>query len=246
MTGCKGNINSFESFGSVDGPGVRFVVFMQGCNMRCRYCHNPETWAVGTGSEYTAADVFEKAVRYSPYWGTDSKEGGITVSGGEPLLQIEFLIELFELSKKNGIHTAIDTSGQPFAADAEFMEKFDRLIEVTDLFIVDLKLFDGEKHEELTGCRNENILSMMRYLSDKGKEMWIRRTLVPGLTDDRGDLEKSSEFIRNLKTVSKVEVLPYHPFGVAKWDKMGLKYSLRDTKSPVKDEIAMAEKILEI
>lgn len=181
----KGYVHSLESFGLVDGPGVRFVVFLQGCAMRCKFCHNPETWKAG-GEEWEADKLWQRIQRYKRYWG---KNGGLTVSGGEPLLQPDFVTELFTLAKKSGAHTALDTAGQPFSDNPEWMEKFKALMDVTDLVILDLKEMDEEGHKSLTGVKNSNILAMARWLSDNGKAMWIRHVLVPNLTDDEADLE---------------------------------------------------------
>ena len=192
----KGKIHSVESFGSVDGPGVRYIVFLQGCHMRCKYCHNPETWAMEGGEEPTAKEVFDKAYRYRNYW---KKNGGITVSGGEALLQIDFVIELFKLAKEKGVHTTLDTSGNPFTREEPFFSKFNELMKVTDLFMLDIKQIDDEKHKKLTGWTNSNILDLAQYLSDNGKAMWIRHVLVPGITTDDADLEKLRDFVGSFK-----------------------------------------------
>ena len=206
-----GYVHSLETFGSVDGPGVRFVVFLQGCALRCKYCHNPETWAEG-GEEWTVDKLFQRAWRYRNYWG---KKGGITVSGGEPLRQMEFLTAFFELARSKGVHTALDTAGQPFRPDdAAYLADFDRLMKSTSLVILDLKEIDPEKHRRLTGRDNANILAMARHISDLGVPLWIRHVLVPGLTDDEDGLRKTAEFISSLKTVQRVEVLPYHTLGL--------------------------------
>ncbi|MBQ1389237.1 MAG: pyruvate formate lyase-activating protein [Clostridia bacterium] len=238
----KGNVHSLESFGLVDGPGVRFVVFMQGCALRCKYCHNPETWA-GGGSLWTPKQLFDKVYRFAPYW---KKDGGITVSGGEPLLQIDFLIEFFKLAKKKNIHTAIDTAGQPFSTDETWLAKFDRLMKLTDLIILDLKDWDNESHKQLTGMGNDNIKAMAKYLSDINKPMWIRHVLVPGLTDKEEDLKAISDFISELKSVQRVEILPYHVFGMPQWEKLGLDYQLKDARVPTDEEIKRAEEILHV
>ena len=235
-----GYIHSLESFGLVDGPGVRFVVFLQGCKYRCKFCHNPDTWKDG-GEKWTAEQLYARVKRYKSYWG---KNGGITVSGGEPLLQTDFLISFLELAKKDGIHTAVDTAGQPFSDSREFLDSFDRLCECTDLFILDLKLMDREGHKALTGFYNDNVLSMAKYLSDKGKRMWVRHVLVPGLTDSPDDLYKMREFIDSLKTVDKVEILPYHTLGVQKWHEMGLSYPLEGTPVPTEEQIKKAAECL--
>ena len=244
MDSCKGIVHSLESFGSVDGPGVRFVVFMQGCNMRCKYCHNPETWSCSGGEEWSAPDLFKKVFRYHSYWGKNMEKGGVTVSGGEPLMQIEFVIEFFKILKANGVHTTIDTSGQPFTMEEEWLAKFDELLKYTDLVMLDLKEIDDEKHKKLTGFTNENILQMAKYISDKGKAMWIRHVLVPGLTDDEAGLKEMADFIATLKTVEKVENLPYHTLGLFKWDNLKLKYPLEGVPSPTKEEMERADKIL--
>ena len=237
----KGKIHSVESFGSVDGPGVRYIVFLQGCHMRCKYCHNPETWAMEGGEELTAKEVFDKAYRYRNYW---KKNGGITVSGGEALLQIDFVIALFKLAKEKGVHTTLDTSGNPFTREEPFFSKFNELMKVTDLFMLDIKQIDDEKHKKLTGWTNSNILDLAQYLSDNGKAMWIRHVLVPGITTDDADLEKLRDFVGSLKTVVRFEILPYHTLGVFKWENLGIPYELGDVMPPTKEEIAHAEEIL--
>ena len=179
MESVKGAVHSIETFGSVDGPGIRYVVFLQGCQMRCQFCHNADTWQIREG-DTSAAEVLNKALRYRSYW---RGGGGITVSGGEPLLQIDFLIELFELAKKKGVHTAIDTCGQPFTREEPFFSKLQRLMDSTDLVLLDLKHIDSVQHRALTGWGNEQILDFARYLSDIGKPVWIRHVLVPSRND---------------------------------------------------------------
>lgn len=238
-----GRINSVESFGAADGPGIRYVIFMQGCRMRCKYCHNPETWALDAGEEKTPKEVFEKAYRYKSYW---KKNGGITVSGGEPLLQIEFVTELFKLAKKKGVNTTIDTAGNPFTLEEPFISKFNELMEVTDLFMLDIKEMDEEKHKSLTQWTNTNIIQMAKYLSDHGKHMWIRHVLVPDLTDGEKELYALKALIDELKTVDRVEILPYHTLGLFKWDNIGVDYPLKDAKIPTDEQVKAAEKILGI
>lgn len=237
-----GKLHSIETFGAVDGPGIRFVVFLKGCQMRCQYCHNPDTWTTDGAEEISADDLLKKALRYKGYWG---KLGGITVSGGEALLQLDFITELFEKAKEKGVHTALDTSGQPFRLEEEYLEKFNRLMAVTDLFILDIKHIDEEKHRELTGHSNQNILSLARYLSDYKKSMWIRHVLVPGVTDAQDDLEGLRDFVKSLTTVRRFEVLPYHTFGNYKWDELGIEYSLKEVQPPSKEQIELANRILE-
>ncbi len=236
-----------ETFGLVDGPGVRYVVFLQGCRMRCQYCHNPETWEMDKGTLYTPEELFAKAYRYKPYWMRGGKlNGGITVSGGEPLLQIEFLTEFFRLAKAKGIHTTVDTAGNPFTMEEPFISKFNELMEVTDLFMLDLKEINDEKHKALTKWTNQNILEMAKYLSDHGKSMWIRHVLVPGLTDDEEGLKELNDFIKQLKTVDRVEILPYHTLGEVKWEEMQIPYPLEGVRIPTPDEVKKAELLLDI
>lgn len=238
----KGYVHSLESFGLVDGPGVRFVVFLSGCRLRCKYCHNPDTWCK-PGKEWSAGELFDHVKRYRSYW---RDNGGITVSGGEPLLQLDFVTEFFSLAKSEGIHTTIDTAGEPFCEDAGYLERLDRLMKVTDLFMLDLKMMDSDAHKELTGAGNENILAMARYLSEHGGRMWIRHVLVPGITDSEDDLRAMEGFIRTLKTVDKVEILPYHTLGVIKWKELGLDYPLGDTPVPTDEEVRHAQELLNI
>lgn len=243
-----GKIHSIETFGLVDGPGVRYVLFLQGCNMRCKYCHNPETWSFDNAKfTVSAKDAFNKAYKYKNYWRKNGKpNGGITVSGGEPLLQIDFVIEFFKLAKEKGVHTTLDSSGSAFTRKEPFFSKFNELMKYTDLVMLDLKQTDTEKHKELTGRTNENILDMAKYLSDIGKDMWIRRVLVPNLTNDDNELNNLYNFISSLKTVKKVEILPYHTLGIFKWENLGIKYPLEGYKPPTKEEVEKAEKILHI
>lgn len=237
-----GRIHSIESFGSADGPGVRYIIFLQGCRMRCKYCHNPDTWASQKYESQTSEEVLKKALRYKTYWG---KNGGITVSGGEALLQIDFLIDLFQRAKEKGVHTTLDTSGNPFTREGEFFEKFQRLMEVTDLFMLDIKHIDSVRHKDLTGQPNENILDMARYLSEQKKDMWIRHVLVPGYTDSEEQLRALQAFIKTLDTVKRVEVLPYHTLGVFKWKELGIPYGLEGVPTPDQEQIDLANKILE-
>ena len=237
-----GRIHSFETFGSVDGPGVRFLVFLSGCNFRCRYCHNPDTWAREPQLEMSAGEVLAKALRYREYWG---ETGGITVSGGEPLLQLDFLIELFERTKAKGVNTCLDTAAGPFTREPTWLARFRRLMDATDLVLLDLKHIDAAVHRDLTGTDNANVLDAAKYLSEIGKSVWIRHVLVPGVTDDADALTRLGAFIRTLGNVRKVEVLPYHTLGVAKWKALGLNYSLEGVKPPSEASLALARRILE-
>ena len=236
-----GYVHSLESFGSVDGPGVRYVIFLSGCAMRCQFCHNPDTWQMKTGTEYTADELLEKACRYRSYWGS---KGGITVSGGEPLLQIDFLIELFKKAKKQGIHTTLDTSGNPYTEEGPWHEKWEELMKYTDLVMLDIKHIDEEQHKILTGCTNQNILAMAQKLSDMGIAMWIRHVLVPERNDRDDYLHRLADFIGTLKNVERVEVLPYHTLGIFKWENLHIDYPLKGINPPTKDRIENAEKIL--
>ena len=239
----KGRISATESFGSVDGPGIRFIVFVQGCRYRCQYCHNPETWEQEGGYEATPEEIFRMAWRYRPYW---KQTGGITVSGGEPLLQLGFVTELFRLAKAKGVNTAIDTAGEPFTHEEPFFSAFEKLLPLTDLFLLDLKHIDPVKHIALVGASNVNTLTLAAFLSERGKRMWIRHVLVPGWTTDEADLRRLSEFIALLKTVDRVEVLPYHAMARHKYEELHLPYRLGETPAPTAQEIARAEAILRV
>ena len=237
----NGFIHSTESFGSVDGPGVRFVIFVAGCPMRCQFCHNPDTWNMQVGEQKSADELLAQALRYRSYW---KDGGGITVSGGEPLLQMDFMIELFRKAKEKGINTTIDTSGAPFTREEPFFGKFNELMKYTDLLLVDIKHIDDEQHRILTGHTNENILDMARYLSEIGKPVWIRHVLVPERSDKDEYLKKLYDFIKTLNNVKKVEVLPYHTFGEYKWKELGYEYPLAGIEPPTKERIKNANEIL--
>ncbi len=236
-----GQIHSFESFGTVDGPGIRFVVFMQGCPMRCKYCHNPDTWVCSGGKSYTADEVSAEVMKYKSY----IKSGGVTVSGGEPLLQIDFVTELFEILKSRGVHTALDTSGIVFdKSDKAMVEKVKKLLKSTDLVLLDIKHIDDEKHRALTGRSNKNTLEFAEFLSEMGVKTWIRHVIVTGYTDDDESLNRLKSFIDNLKNVEKTEVLPYHSMGEVKYVKLGIEYPFKGMIPPADDRINNARKIL--
>lgn len=237
----KGYVHSLESFGSVDGPGVRYVIFLTGCAMRCQFCHNPDTWNMRAGTLYTAEELLKQALRYRTYWGN---EGGITVSGGEPLLQIDFLIELFKKAKEQGVHTTLDTSGNPFTREEPFFGKVQELMKYTDLVMLDIKEIEEDRHQLLTGHTNTNILEMARYLDEIGKPVWIRHVLVPDRSDFDEDLEKLHAFIETLGNVEKVEVLPYHTLGAYKWKELGMEYPLEGIDPPTMERVDHAKKIL--
>ncbi len=237
----QGRIHSIETFGSVDGPGVRFIIFLKGCNLRCKYCHNADTWNPESNDLRTADELLDKAERYKSYWGD---EGGITVSGGEPLLQMDFLRELFSKAKERGINTCIDTAAEPFSREEPFFSKFKALMEDTDLLLVDIKHIDNDEHIKLTGKPNENIKDCLRYLSDIGKPVWIRHVLVPGITDNDEYLKKTRDFIDTLSNVKRIDVLPYHSLGQFKWEELGIPYQLVGVESPSAERIENAKRIL--
>ena len=237
-----GYVHSLESFGSADGPGVRYIIFLSGCHMRCQFCHNPDTWDIKAGKEYTASELLKTANRYRPYWGS---EGGITVSGGEPLLQIDFLLDLFTKAKEMGIHTTLDTSGNPFTTEEPFYSKWLELMKVTDLVMLDIKHIDEEQHKILTGHTGKNILEMARQMSELGQPMWIRHVLVPGITDDEASLVRLHDFLCSLSNIERIDVLPYHTLGTFKYEKLGIAYPLWDTPTPTPESVARARNILE-
>jgi len=231
-------VHSLESFGAADGPGVRFVAFLSGCPFRCRYCHNPDTWARPAAENLTPTDILNRALRYRSYWG---KDGGITVSGGEPMVQAREVADLFELAHAEGVNTCLDTAAACFNRDDP---EVIRLLELTDTVLLDLKLFDAEAHRALTGSDNVRVLDCARYLDEQGIDVWVRRVLVPGLTDSEEDLRRTGEFVRTLSNVRKVEVLPYHAMGVHKWRALGLEYSLTDVVPPDAAQLLRARELL--
>lgn len=269
-----GAVHSTESFGAVDGPGVRFLIFLQGCPMRCQFCHNPDTWQLPKYPEhtispkmpntdiphskkqdhsseridntvsytfYTPEELYSLARRYRSYW---HNGGGITASGGEPLLQIDFLTEFFRIAKSEQVHTALDTSGQPFTRQEPFFGKFEQLMAYTDLILLDLKHIDPKCHQKLTGHSNENILDLAQYLSEIGKPMWIRHVLMPGINDSPEYLSRLDRFVSSLKNVERLEVLPYHTYGVPKWKVLGIPYALEDIQPPTKEQLVLANQLL--
>ena len=238
----KGRIHSLESFGTVDGPGVRYVVFVQGCPMRCAYCHNPDTWDMNGGTEMEPSEIITNYERNKPFY----REGGITVTGGEPLMQIDFLLELFTLAKKKGIHTSIDTSGIAYNPNGnpDWLEKMDALCQVTDLFMLDIKHIDPEKHLELVKQPNENILAFAEYLDKMNADLWIRHVVVPGITDDPIYLHKLGLFIGGLNNLKALDVLPYHTMGKSKYEKLGMEYPLKDVPNMDKANIPALKQLI--
>ncbi len=256
-----GKIHSIETFGTVDGPGVRFVVFFQGCPMRCQYCHNPDTWQIEDGQEMSAEEILSRFERNKSFY----KTGGITATGGEPMLQLDFLTELFAKAKERGIHTCLDTSGIMFPwmpeetaaaeSDREALqkmqtvvasqrEKVEKLLAVTDLVMLDIKHMEPDAHKALTGHPNTNILAFARYLDALKKPVWIRHVVVPGITFDREELTALGRFLKTLSNVEKLEVLPYHALGKVKYDNLGMDYVLKDTPQLTKEQAKEAEQII--
>lgn len=234
----NGYIHSIESFGTVDGPGVRFVVFLQGCPMRCMYCHNPDTWKISAGNVITSDEILDQYEKCRAFL----KNGGITVTGGEPLLQMDFVTELFKKAKKKDIHTCIDTSGITFSENKT--GKFDELMEVTDLVMLDIKHIDDEEHIKLTGHSNKNILMFAQYLDKLKKPVWIRHVVVPGITMNKEYLERLGEFIGKLSNVKALDVLPYHDMGKVKYKALNMDYPLNDTPGLSREEALRAKEII--
>ena len=238
----EGKIHSFFAGGTVDGPGIRYVVFVKGCPLRCQYCHNPDTWTQENAQIFSAKEVFDKGIKYKGYFGT---EGGVTVTGGEPLVQIDFVTELFKLFKEANVNTALDTSGILFdESNPVMMKKIEELLKYTDLVLLDIKHIDDECHIKLTGKSNKNVLAFARYLSSHNKHMWIRHVLVPGITLNDEYLIKTRQFIDTLNNVDKIEVLPYHDMAKPKYEALGIDYVLKDTRIPTKEEVKHAKYLL--
>ena len=234
-----GYIHSTESFGTVDGPGVRFVIFLQGCPMRCKYCHNPDTWEMNRGERRSPESLIREFDRNRQFYA----RGGITVTGGEALMQIDFLLELFGLAKKEGIHTCLDTSGITYhPGKSSYNDKLDALMEVTDLVMLDIKHIDPEGHTALTGHSNAGILAFARYLEEKQVPVWIRHVVVPGITDDPGHLTRLGQFIGTLSNVKALDVLPYHTLGVSKYRELGIPYPLEDVPQATQQQAVEAKK----
>ncbi len=233
-----GHIHSTESFGTVDGPGVRFVVFFQGCPLRCKYCHNPDTWEFGKGTERTAEDLMKEYDSYKEFL----KSGGITATGGEPLAQPEFLAELFALAKSKGVHTCLDTSAGVYSP--EHHEAIDKALKYTDLVMLDIKHIDSAEHKKLTGIGNEHILAFAEHLRDLGIPVWIRHVVVPGITDQHDELFALGEYLSTLSNLKALDVLPYHDMAKPKYENLGIEYPLGDTPPLSKEEAIKAREII--
>ena len=237
----KGYIHSIETCGTVDGPGLRYVIFLQGCPMRCQYCHNPDTWEPNKGDQMTVDEVLKSFYNNTAFY----RNGGVTVTGGEPMMQMDFLIELFTKLRKDGVHTCLDSSGIMFRPDnPAFMEKMEKLAEVTSLVMLDIKHIDDEKHKVLTSHSNQNILAFARYLNEKQIPIWIRHVIVPGITLYRDYLERLGEFMATLNNVKALDVLPYHSMGKVKYENLNMDYPLKDTREATKDEAVAAKNII--
>ena len=232
------NVHSFESFGTVDGPGIRFVIFFQGCHLQCKYCHNRDTWSTENNQIYSIDEIIDRILTYKNYI---YPSGGVTVSGGEPLLQVKFLINLFKRLKEYNLHLAIDTSGM-----FNITDDIKELLSLTDLVLLDIKHIDSEKCKQLVGFSNEKELEFARYLSDNSIPIWIRQVIIPGITDDENDLLKLKDFLLSLKTVEKVDFLSYHDMGKFKWENLGFKYELDGVRSATNEDIERAKKITRI
>lgn len=238
-----GYIHSKESFGTVDGPGIRYVLFMQGCPLRCIYCHNPDTWQIDGGTPVTVDEIIDEFNKNRPFY----KNGGITVTGGEPLLQTDFLIELFKKAKAENIHTCIDTSGVVYNPENEdYLKKLDTLLRFTDLVMLDIKHIDAVKHKEMTGAGNKNILGFAKHLEEKNVPLWVRHIIIEGYTDNPEELIALGEYIGKLKNLKALDVLPYHTMGVGKYKELGLAYPLEGMEAlPVSKAVECKKYILQ-
>ena len=239
MTGqIFGNVHSIESFGTVDGPGIRLVVFLQGCPMRCLYCHNPDTWSYEENKKVFVSEILDKYDSIKEFL----KNGGITVTGGEPLSQIDFVTELFKQAKQKNIHTALDTSGVLF--NRKNLAQFDRLLKYTDLVLLDIKHINDEEHKKLTGFSNKNILDFALYLSDKNIPIWVRHVVVPTITDDEKYLKALGKFLANIKSLKALDVLPYHNMAISKYENLNIDYPLKNISPLTKEEAMKARQII--
>ena len=232
MIQCRGRIHSFESFGTVDGPGVRYIVFFQGCPLRCRYCHNPDTWTFSAGNEYTVEEIMQKINSCRNFL-----SGGVTLSGGEPLAQGEFALALLNACRNAGFHTALDTAGSlPLDVSAP-------VIDAADMLLLDIKALDSDLCKSLTGQGNSHELAVLDYCEKKSKRVWIRHVLVPGITLKMNLLQDLRHFLEPYRCVERVELLPFHKMGASKWEKLNIPFELKDTPLPARDEIMEAEAV---
>lgn len=236
----EGNIHSIESFGTVDGPGIRMVVFTQGCPLRCKYCHNPDTWAMESNKMMNVDQILKEYQKNISFY----RDGGITVTGGEPLLQIDFLIELFKAAKDKSIHTCLDTSGITFNRSENYLIKLDELLKYTDLILLDIKHIDSDEHQKLTMVRNENILDFLAYLNEVSQPVWIRHVVVPSITQNDKYLYDLGYFIGQFTNIKALDILPYHTMGVVKYEQLGIDYPLKGVPSLEKNDAVEAKKIV--
>lgn len=232
-----GFIHSYETFGTVDGPGIRFVIFLQGCPLRCCYCHNPDTWNISNSLiKETPLEVFKRIEKYKKFFG---KNGGVTISGGEPLLQDKFICELFKLCRKNGIHTTLDTSGYIFN------NKVKEVLSYTDLVLLDIKSINPEIYKKITCVELNNTLVFADFLEKNKIDFWVRHVVIPELTDNNKDLKDLAEYLSKFKYLKKVEILPYHNLGILKYEKLGIEYPLKGTENLSKERFDNANIILQ-
>lgn len=229
-----GNVHSYESFGTVDGPGIRFVIFLQGCPLRCKYCHNPDTWSTKKNKLVTPREAFDELVKYKSFFG---KKGGLTISGGEPLLQEDFILELFRICRENDINTALDTSGYIFN------DKVKAILEFTDTVLLDIKCIDKKIYKDLTGVELENTLKFLDYLRDIKKDVWIRHVIIPGITDDETLLKRLAKYLEEFKNIKKIELLPYHTLGAFKYKELKMNYPLSNIEPLSEEKLLLAKKI---
>ncbi|QUI21248.1 pyruvate formate lyase-activating protein [Vallitalea pronyensis] len=232
----KGKIHSIETCGTVDGPGIRFVIFMQGCPLRCKYCHNPDTWKLSDGEETSVEAVMTQIKKYTSYMKFSG--GGVTVTGGEPLLQPHFVKELLKRCKEEQIHTALDTSGYVFNDHVK------EVLDYTDLVLLDIKCYNKEQYQYITSVSLDPTLNFMQYLSDTKKSVWIRYVLVPGLSDKEAYIDGLGKYLSQFDNIDRVELLPFHKMGEYKWEELGLTYELKDTQEPTDASMKQAMGIL--
>lgn len=225
-----GKIHSVQSCGTVDGPGIRYVIFMQGCPLRCKYCHNPDTWDLSSGIRVTVDELYKDIVEYKPYF--SFSKGGVTVSGGEPLVQAKFIKSLFKSLKEEGIHTALDTSGF-----CELNDDVMELLSYTDLVLLDIKHTDTHQHRKLTGRSSDKTVDFLNYLRDANIKTWLRVVLVAAWTDSDENIDEIIKIAKTYPNVELVELLPYHSAGAQKWEQLKMKYPFKDEKAPSRDRM---------
>ena len=228
-----GFVHSYETFGTKDGPGIRFIYFLQGCHLRCLYCHNADTWNKGEKTKMTVDEAFHEIEKVKGF----IKTGGVTVSGGEPLMQAKFVLELFKKCKEQGIHTCVDTNGYLFNDDIK------NVLEITDLVLLDIKHINPEKYLKLTEVELEPTLQFMQYLSEINKPTWLRYVLVPGYTDDAEDLENWAKYVSQFKNVERVDILPFHQMGAHKWKEIGRAYPLENCRPADMEDVKKSVEI---